>query len=118
MRLMSEYAPMQNTPHKASQKIDQVINRLNTTWDLQIPRLHGLEARKAVNDGELARKCSSRIRLLCWKDVNIDGVVDDFEDRAAQKRSEWVCECDKERSFTKGGAGAKLAVTLTKCTCR
>lgn len=84
---------MQKTPQHTGQKIDQVIDRLNARWDLQVPRLHGVEAKRATDDTELARKCSSRIRALCWKgNVNIDGVIEDFEERAAQKHSEWVCE--------------------------
>ena len=91
---------MQKTPHKASQKIDRAIDRLNR-WDLRIPRLHGAEASRAGNDTELTRKCSSRIRALCWKEnVNIDGILEDFEERAAQKYSKWICKCNKQATFT------------------
>lgn len=84
---------MQKTPQKSGEKIDQVIDRLNARWNLQLPRLRGEEAQRAGNDTELARKCSSRIRALCWKNnVNIDGVLDDFDDTAAQMHSEWICK--------------------------
>ena len=84
---------MEVTPHKASEKIDEVIQRLNGYWDLKLPRLHGFEATKAAESSELAKRCSSRIRALCWKgNVNIDGVIEDFEERAAQQHSNWTCQ--------------------------
>ena len=85
--------PNLETPHRASEKIDQVIDRLNAKWNLQIPRLHGNDAEKGGKGHELSRKCSSRIRVLCWKGtVDIDSIMDEFDDIAAQKHSEWVCK--------------------------
>ena len=105
---------MQKTPHKTGQKIDQAIDRLNTRWDLQIPRLHGFEANKAGNDAELARKCSSRIRAICWKNVNIDEVLSEFDETVARKHSEWICKCNKEDIFTRGRrAGVNRPTVLT-----
>jgi len=38
---------------------------------------------------------------LCWKEnVNIDGILEDFEERAAQKYSKWICKCNKQATFT------------------
>lgn len=85
---------MPETPHKAALKIDATIDQLNARWDLQIPRLHGLEARRAGDEAEAARKCSSRIRHFCWKaNVSIDRIIEDFEERAAQKHSDWIGKC-------------------------
>ena len=91
---------MQKTPHKTGQKIDEVIDRLNSRWNLQIPRLHGADARKAGESAEAARKCSSRILALCWNSkINIDEVVNDFEERAARIQSEWICEFALENAL-------------------
>jgi len=84
-------APMHETPKQTGQKIDQAIDQLNSTWNLQIPRLRGDDANRAGNDIGLARKCSSRIRALCWKDMNLNGVMLEFEERAKIKQSDWVC---------------------------
>lgn len=84
---------MDETPRKTGEKIDRVIDRLNAKWDLQIPRLRGVKATNAANGTNIQRKCSSRIRAVCWRDsVNIDSVVADFEERADSMHTEWVCE--------------------------
>lgn len=83
---------MQDTPQKTSREIDQVIDRLNASWDLQIPRLHGAVAVKAEIGSDLSRKCSSRIRALCWKNnVNMNSVVEEFEDKIKHNFSDWIC---------------------------
>lgn len=84
---------MPETPHKTSQRIDQIIDHLNTRWDLQIPRIHGLAAVKAGDGSDLGKKCSSRIRALCWKgNVNMKSVIEEFEDKVQHKYSHWICK--------------------------
>lgn len=92
----SVQAQMQKTPSKTGEKIDEVINRLNTEWNLQIERLHGERVNKEAGEGfELKKRCASRIRALCWKGtIDIDTIIEDFEERAKQRYSEWVCKCN------------------------
>lgn len=87
---------MQKTPSKTGKKIDEVIDRLNARWNLQIERLHGAKANREAGEGaELTRRCASRIRALCWKGtIDMDNILEDFEERAKQKYSEWVCKCN------------------------
>lgn len=83
---------MNQTPRKTSQRIDQVIDLLNARWDLQIPRLHGTVAEEAGDGSNLGKRCSSRIRALCWKsNVNMDGIIEDFEEVVQYKYSHWIC---------------------------
>ena len=90
---MIKREPNGDTPKKTGKHIDDIINHLNAVWNLGIPRLHGIEAHGAGDDSELKRKCSSRIRALCWKNiVNLQGVIEDFEERAKQLNSEWKCK--------------------------
>lgn len=85
--------PAQRTPSKTGQEIDRHIAYLNATWDLRLPRLHGKEAQDAEESDEYARKCSARIRALCWcGQVNVDSVIADFEERAQTLKSEWICK--------------------------
>lgn len=84
---------MKETPRKTGQQIDHVIDHLNTRWDLQIPRLHGAVAEKAGDEPDMGRKCSSRIRALCWRsNVNMAGVIEDFEEVVQHKYSHWICK--------------------------
>lgn len=89
---------MPETPHKTSLLIDEIIRYLNITWDLQIPEIHGSAAVEAGDSSDLARKCSSRIRALCWKDtVDMNSVVEDFEDKIKHCYSGWICMCAKQQ---------------------
>lgn len=87
---------MQKTPSKTGAKIDEVINWLNARWNLQIERLHGEKTNREAGEGaELTRKCASLIRWVCWQEtIDIHNVLDEFEDKAKQRYSEWVCECN------------------------
>lgn len=115
-RLLSA-AEMQSTPHKTSQKIDEVIFKLNGRWNLQLPRLHGLEATKAGDSTELAQKCSSRIRALCWNgNVNIDGILEDFNERASQRHSSWICKCSDKLDMWKGSRQRLTQLSLSRQT--
>lgn len=85
---------MQATPHKTSQQIDYLIDRLNVTWNLQIPRIHGAAAEKAGYGPNLAKKCSSRIRALCWSgNIDMNSVLEEFEDQVKHLYSHWKCMC-------------------------
>lgn len=80
------------TPRKTGEKITRVIDQLNSRWNLQLPRLHGIEARDAKNADDVQRKCSSRIRAACWlNNVNMNSVMEDFEDRATSIYTAWIC---------------------------
>ncbi|KAK5088623.1 hypothetical protein LTR05_002843 [Lithohypha guttulata] len=82
---------MPETPSQTSAKIDQVINKLNSKWGLQIRRLHGTEARQAREGNDLAGKVAFRIRAVCWKgNINVDAIVTDFEERVFAKQSQWI----------------------------
>ena len=85
---------MPETPHKVTLEIDAAIDELNAKWNLSLPKLHGVEARRPGNDSDVARKCSLRIRHFCWKgNVSISKIIEDFDERAAQKCSDWGCRC-------------------------
>lgn len=87
---------MATTPQQTGLKIDKAINDLNAKWDLQLPRLHGYQAREAETKGHLGLKCSSRIRYLCFKADDIESVLSDFDDRARQIYSRWVFKPSQE----------------------
>lgn len=95
---------MPETPHKVTLKINAAIQYLNATWDLDLPDyLHGQEARKAGEEPDKTRKCASRIRHFCWKgNVSIDRIIEDFEERAKQRFSEWQCKYRETHSRAKG----------------
>lgn len=77
---------MQTTPSKAGLKIDQIIDRLNSTWNLEIERLHGNDAKRANRSSALEKRCAARIRVLCWRGgADVDKVIDDFEESIAQR---------------------------------
>ncbi|EHY54951.1 hypothetical protein HRR83_005791 [Exophiala dermatitidis] len=81
---------MQKTPQRIGSKVSETIDRLNTHWDLGLPRLHGAEAVEAQSKGHLARKCSSKIRFLCFKTDEIEQILQSFEESARQTQSRWV----------------------------
>lgn len=79
------------TPKNVRRNFDQVIDRLNSRWDLQLPRLHGRVAEQAENGGAICRRITSRIRYLCFRpQLNLESLLDDFEDFAKQVNSNWV----------------------------
>lgn len=83
--------PMPETPKTVRQTFDQVVDKLNSCWNLRLPRLHGGVADSAENDGALRRRITSRIRFLCFRpQLNLQGVLDDFEEKAEGFRSNWV----------------------------
>lgn len=88
---------MPETPHHVRDKVDTAIDRLNARWDLQLPRLHGPEARAAEGQPPLAKKCSAKIRYLCFRPVNLDSLIDEFDVKAGQLFSDWVWKPSQER---------------------
>ena len=85
------------TPKSVRRSFDEVINRLNTRWDLQLPGLHGSVATLAENEGVIPRRIASRIRFLCFRpQLNLEGLIDDFEDKAKQVKSNWVFKPQQE----------------------
>ena len=83
--------PVPETPKAVRRNFDQVIDRLNSRWDLGLPRLHGRVAVLAENEEVVPRRITSRIRFLCFRpQLNLERLLDDFEDWAKQIKSDWV----------------------------
>ena len=82
---------MPETPTAIRRNFDQVIDRLNARWNLELPRLHGCIAEVAENERALPRRITSRIRFLCFRpQLNMEALLDDFEEYAKQLKSNWV----------------------------
>lgn len=85
------------TPKTVRRNFDQVIDRLNSCWDLQLPRLHGRVAEVAENEGAMPRRITSRIRFLCFRpQLNLESLIDDFEEKAKQVKSNWIFKPQQE----------------------
>lgn len=85
------------TPKTVRRNFDQVIDRLNSCWDLQLPRLHGRVAEFAENEGAMPRRITSRIRFLCFRpQLNLESLIDDFEEKAKQVKSNWIFKPQQE----------------------
>jgi hypothetical protein len=79
------------TPKAVRRNFDRVIDRLNSRWDLCLPRLHGHVAEAAENEEGIPRRITSRIRFLCFRpQLNLEGLLDDFEDFAKRVKSNWI----------------------------
>jgi len=114
---------MAQTPRHLGGKVDRAIDSLNAHWELRLPRLHGEDAVAAEDQAVLsregktpdleeeavllARKCSSRIRYLCFRPVNLDSVLAEFEEDARHIHSAWVFKPSQER-------GTLPALPITK----
>ena len=110
--------PEPHTPQKVRRDYDNYIHRLNTTWNLQLPLLHGRVAEAAETEDAIARRCASRIRYMCFRPkVDLDGIIEGFEDYAKHVHSDWVWKpkqtagtlpsVPKSRSVLHGDALAK-----------
>jgi hypothetical protein len=85
------------TPKTVRRNFDLVINRLNSCWDLQLPRIHGRVAELAENEGVLPRRITSRIRFLCFRpQLNLEALIVDFEEKAKEVKSNWVFKPQQE----------------------
>jgi hypothetical protein len=85
------------TPEIVRQRCDDTVDGLNAQWDLQLPRLYGRPGELAGKEDELALRCVSRIRYLCYRSLSsLGGVIDDFEDHAKYMKSGWVVKPSQE----------------------
>ena len=89
--------PMPETPKPVRRSFDKVIDRLNGRWDLRLPRLHGHVADLAENEEELPRRITSRIRYLCFRPLlDLERLLDDFEEYSKRLKSNWVFKPQQE----------------------
>ncbi|KAK5058516.1 hypothetical protein LTR84_010779 [Exophiala bonariae] len=88
---------MPETPRRVRDKVDTTIDALNARWDLRLPHLHGPEAWTAENQQSLGKKCSAKIRYLCFRPVNLERITADFEVKARQLFTHWVFKPSQER---------------------
>lgn len=89
---------MPETPRRVRDKVDTTIDGLNARWNLQLPRLHGPTAQSSEGQHSLARKCSFKIRYLCFRPVNLERLTDEFDVKARQLLlSKWVWKPSQER---------------------
>lgn len=85
------------TPKPGRRNFDLVIDRLNSRWDLQLPRIHGRVAELAESEGPLPRRITSRIRFLCFRpQLNLEALIADFEEKAEEVKSNWVFKPQQE----------------------
>ena len=80
---------MPETPKEKGRVVDKILQQLNADWDLQLPRLHGKAAEAAESTNALAKKCSARIRYLCFRHDDPERLVTEFDGRARQLYAQW-----------------------------
>ena len=80
---------MPETPKEKGRVVDKILQQLNASWDLQLPRLHGKAAEAAESTNALAKKCSARIRYLCFRHEEPERLVTEFDGRARQLYAQW-----------------------------
>lgn len=88
------------TPKHVRHSFDTILKRLNIRWGLNLPTLHGTqETALEQTDAEhpLAKRCTGRIRYLCFRDCQLDKVISDFEEDVPRICSEWVWKPSQER---------------------
>lgn len=69
--------------------MDKILQQLNSDWDLQLPRLHGKAAEAAESTSAIAKKCSARIRYLCFRHDDPERLVEDFDGTARRMYGQW-----------------------------
>ncbi|OAP60146.1 hypothetical protein AYL99_05148 [Fonsecaea erecta] len=87
---------MPPTEVESSNDIDQALDRLNSRWDLRLPKLPSGQADAAYDSEGVAGKCSNLIRSLCSKTETFHAILCDFEERARQIHSQWVFKPSQE----------------------
>ncbi|KIW45901.1 uncharacterized protein PV06_01607 [Exophiala oligosperma] len=97
---------MTTTPAHLGAKVDWAVDHLNARWDLRLPKLHGAQARNAGGNDRLAFQCFSRIRMLTFRSVPIEKIIEEFDVEARQIHSQWVYKPSQEK-----GTLATLPVT-------
>ena len=80
---------MPETPKEKGRVVDKLLQQLNADWNLQLPRLHGKAAEAAESTNALAKKCSARIRYLCFRHEEPERLVTEFDGRARQLYAQW-----------------------------
>ena len=98
-----------DTPKRVRHSFDKIVGRLNTRWDLELPSIHGTQEsalQQADVQHSLARRCSGQIRYLCFRDCQLDKVIQDFEASVAPICSQWVWKRSQEE-----GTLPKMPVT-------
>lgn len=98
---MSSHAPVAptDTPKRVRHSFDKIVGRLNTRWNLELPIIHGSQEsaiEQADAEHSLARRCSGQIRYLCFRDCQLEKVIDDFEASVAPICSQWVWKPSQE----------------------
>lgn len=88
---------MSETPQLVRDKVEATIDRVNFRWDLRLPHPYGARKNLDKCGSRQARKCSSFIRLLSFRPVNLDGLMDEFDLKARQLFSDWVWKPSQER---------------------
>jgi hypothetical protein len=92
----------------SNQKIEYIINKLNTDWDLKlrVPRLTDSPTSAASINNELERKCLFEIRFLTFRNL-IDGVYEQFEAQALEKYKGWVYKPNAAREKLPGSTSQR-----------
>ena len=80
---------MPETPKEKGRVVDKILQRLNSDWDLQLPRLHGKAAEAAESTNAVAKKCSARIRYLCFRHDDLESLIEEYDSTARQLYSQW-----------------------------
>ena len=88
------------TPTKRRQPLDDILNRLNSRWNLDLPRLHGSNADRLESTRVLAKRCSARLRYLFYRDVDLDQLLKSFDEQASVIFSQWRFKPHAERHVT------------------
>lgn len=107
------------TAAKARNSYINIIRRLNTQWELNLPLEYGNKATALEHgssatalkqadaiDHDLARQCAEDIRILCDQDCQLDGVIADFKEANPLVSPEWVWKPSQEE-----GTLPKLSLT-------
>jgi hypothetical protein len=77
-------------PSQVDDEVDIRIGYLNKRWDLRLPRPDGSEAQSSERCSDIAKSCSSKIRYLCRRFVDVNKIISDFENGARPIHRQWV----------------------------
>ncbi|KIW18251.1 hypothetical protein PV08_02539 [Exophiala spinifera] len=88
---------MPTTPAHLGTKVDWAVDHLNSHWDLEIPKLHGIPARNAAGNDRLPFRCFSRIRMLTFRSIPIEDIIEEFDQKARAIHSKWVWKPSQEK---------------------
>ncbi|KPI36699.1 putative RNA-dependent RNA polymerase 2 [Cyphellophora attinorum] len=91
--------PELETPRKIRYDLDNILEQLNSTWSLDLPRIRGTAASQMESTSALAKRCSARLRYLCFRLENLDTWIKDFEERARIIHSGWVFKPRGDRNL-------------------